>query len=45
MVVLKCEDFPIRYDCVVQFHAVRKGEVIYDDLEAFLFEAMGVIDV
>lgn len=32
------------YDCIVRFHAVRQGEVIYDDLENFKTEAIGVVE-
>ena len=39
------EDNQIRDDSTVRFHAVRNGEVIYDDLEAFRFDAMGVMEV
>lgn len=39
------DDDDIRKDCTVRFHSVRTGEVIYDDLEDFKYEAMGVIEV
>ncbi|MBI5500311.1 MAG: hypothetical protein HY907_08715 [Deltaproteobacteria bacterium] len=28
----------------VSFHALRRGEVLYDDLEAFAHEAVGILD-
>lgn len=37
-------DTAVRNDCTVRFHAVRENEIIYDDLEAFRFEAMSVIE-
>ncbi len=38
------EDTHIRDDCVVRFHAVREGEVIYGPLEEFRHEAMGILE-
>jgi len=38
------EDTHIRDDCVVRFHAIREGEVIYGPLEEFRHEAMGILE-
>ncbi len=39
------EDHEIKNDCTVRFHAVRDGEVIFDNLDDFKYEAMGIIEV
>ncbi len=38
------EDTHIRDDCVVRFHAIREGEVIYGPLEEFRHDAMGILE-
>jgi hypothetical protein len=35
----------IMNECVVRFHSVRDGEYIYNNLDDFKFEAMGLVEV
>lgn len=42
---LSADDDEIKNDCTIRFHLVRDGEYIFDNLDDFKFEAMGVIEV
>jgi hypothetical protein len=41
---LNLDDDQIRNDCRVSFHAVREGEVIFENLENFRHDAMGILE-
>jgi len=45
VLALSADDEEIKKDCTVRFHAIREGEIIYDNLDDFKFEAMGIIEV
>jgi hypothetical protein len=39
------EDEDVMNDCVVRFYAVREGENILDEIEEYLYDAIGIIDI